>query len=94
MTESKFDDTKAVAHMPNVDIEIFHRRPWNGNEEILTITLRAVPSFAAFFRTVEAANPFLFWMRAVETAWAPWTRLAEAAKPPQLTEEPPTSSSK
>lgn len=88
MTESDFNETKAVAHLPNLDIEILHRRPWHGNEELVTITLRAVPSFDAFFRAVEAANPLLFWMRAVETAWAPWIRLSEAAKPTQLTQEP------
>lgn len=88
MSESEFNETKAVAHLPNVDIEIFHRRPWQGDEELLTITLRAVPSFDAFFRAVEAANPLLFWMRAVETAWAPWLRLADAARPARLTQEP------
>lgn len=88
MTESEFNETKAVAHLPNLDIEIFHRRPWQGNEELLTITLRAVPSFDAFFRAVEATNPLLFWLRAVETAWEPWMRLADAAKPAQLTRAP------
>jgi hypothetical protein len=87
MTESDFNETKAVAHLPNVDIEIYHRRPWQGNEELLTITLRAVPSFDAFFRAVEAANPLLFWMRAVETAWAPWIGPSRSRAPEQLTQE-------
>lgn len=91
MTESDFNETKAVAHFPNIDVEIFHRRPWQGNEELLTITLRAVPSFDAFFRAVEATNPLLFWLRAVETVWAPWIRLAEPVKPAQLTQEPRAS---
>ncbi len=91
MTQSEFNETKAVAHLPNVDIEIYHRRPWQGDEELLTITLRAVPSFDAFFRAVEAANPFLFWMRAVETAWAPWLRLVEPMKPARLPQEPRAS---
>jgi hypothetical protein len=93
MTESDFNETKAVAHLPNVDIEIIHRRPWEGNEELLTITMRAVPSFDAFFRAVEAANPFVFWMRAVETAWGPWLRLGESVKPAQLTQTPRPSTS-
>jgi hypothetical protein len=88
MTESEFNETKAVAHLPSVDIEILHRRPWQGNEELLTITLRAVPSFDTFLRTVEAANPLLFWIRAVETAWAPWMRLAEIARPAQIPQAP------
>jgi len=88
MTESDFNETKAVAHLPNVDIEIYHRRPWQGNEELLTITLRAVPSFDAFLRTVEAVNPLLFWMRAIETAWAPFFALGETVTAAQLPKEP------
>lgn len=88
MTESDFNETKAVAHLPNIDIEIVHRRPWEGNEELLTITMRAVPSFDAFFRAVEATNPLLFWMRAVQTAWGPWLRLGESVTPAQLTQTP------
>lgn len=87
MTQADYDETKAVAHLPNVDIEIFHRRPWEGNEELLTIKLRAVPSFDAFFRAVEAANPMLFWMRAMETAWSPWLRAIRPAETPRLAQE-------
>ncbi len=76
---SEYDDTKAVAHLPNLDIEILHRRAWRGDEEIVSITLRATPSFDAFFNCFEAANPFALWMRAVEAAWSPWLRLSEAA---------------
>jgi hypothetical protein len=86
MAESDFEDVKAVAHLPNLDIEIFHRRPWQGNEELLSITLRATPSFEAFVRSVEGANPLLFspasfnpmtfWFRAFEAAWSPWLELA------------------
>jgi hypothetical protein len=81
---SEYDDTKAVAHLPNLDIEILHRRQWQGNEEILSITLRATPSFDAFFHCLEAANPFAMWLRAVETAWSPWLRLSEAASSRRL----------
>jgi hypothetical protein len=38
----------------------------------VAITLRAVPSFEAVGRLLEATNPFLFWSRVLETAWAPW----------------------
>jgi hypothetical protein len=85
MTQSEFDETKAVAHLPNIDIEIVHRQPWQGDEELLTITLRVVPSFDAFFRAVEAANPFHFWLRAIETAWAPWLRLGQSETTGRLT---------
>lgn len=83
MAEKEFDETKAVAHLPNLDIEIFHRRPWQGNEELLSITLRATPSFDSFFRSIDTTNPLFFnpmafWLKAFETAWSPWLRLAEA----------------
>jgi hypothetical protein len=81
---SEYDDTTAVAHLPNLDIEIHHRRPWEGNEEILTITLRAAPSFESFFQFLEAANPAIAWMGAIETAWTPWLRLAKPAPVPRL----------
>ncbi len=47
-----------------------HRR--TDDVETVAITLRAVPSFEAVGRFLEATNPFLFWSRLIETAWAPW----------------------
>lgn len=80
MTESDYDETRAVAHLPNLDIEIHHRRPWQGHEELLSIHLRATPSFDAFFGVFETANPMLFWWRAFEIAWSPWLRSSEAIR--------------
>jgi hypothetical protein len=73
--QSDYEDTRAVARLPNLDIEILHRRPWSGEAEMLSITLRATPSFEAFSSFLEAANPALFWLRAFELAWSPWLRL-------------------
>jgi hypothetical protein len=58
--------------LPNLDIEIIHSRSAEGDAEWLSISLQAIPSFEAFGRYLEAANPFLFWMRVAQTAWAPW----------------------
>ncbi len=55
-----------------MDIEVLHRRPWEGNEEQILISLRAVPSFEAFGRLMEASNPLLFWTRMMQTTWSPW----------------------
>src|SRR5215207_9604870 len=74
MVESAYDETRARARLPNLDIEILHRRPWEGNEEHLMVTLRAVPSFEAFGRLLEASNPLLSWTRMMEAAWLPWAR--------------------
>jgi hypothetical protein len=78
MTKSDYDETRAIAHLPQLDVEIVHRRPWEGNEETISITLKAVPSFDSIGRFLEASNPVLTWMRFVETAWNPWLNLIGA----------------
>jgi hypothetical protein len=72
MQQSPFEETRAIAHLANLDIEIVHGRAPDGTSEHLSIHLRAMPSFEAFGRGIEAANPFLFWVRFAQTAWAPW----------------------
>src|SRR3954469_14113882 len=74
MEMSEYDETRTTARLPNLDIEIFHRRPWEGNEEHLMVTLRAVPSNEALGRLLEVSNPLLVWTRMMETAWSPWVR--------------------
>ncbi|HEY6995511.1 MAG TPA: hypothetical protein VH397_17530 [Xanthobacteraceae bacterium] len=59
---SEIDATTARAHLPGLDIEIVHRRSPAGDAEQISISLQAVPSFEAFGRFLEAANPFAFWM--------------------------------
>jgi hypothetical protein len=83
MSETQVDEIKAVAHLPNLDVEIAHRRYVDG--EMLAISLRATPSFAAVSRWLKTANPLLFWANAVEAAWAPWLKALAA---PQAIEPP------
>src|SRR4051794_6298860 len=68
MEMSEYDETRATARLPNLDIGILHRRPWEGNEEQIVVMLRAVPSG----RWLEASNPLLVWSRMMEAAWSPW----------------------
>jgi hypothetical protein len=89
MEMSEYDETRATARLPNLDIEILHRRPWEGNEEQLVVMLWAAPSFEAFGRLFEASNPFLGWTRMMEAAWSPWVRgistaLSSSFRPPSL----------
>jgi hypothetical protein len=89
MEMSEYDETRATARLPNLDIEIVHRRPWEGNEEHLVVTLRAVPSFETFGRLLEVSNPLLVWTRMMEAAWSPWMRglttaLSPSFRPPSL----------
>src|SRR5215210_5109624 len=89
MVESAYDETRATARLPDLDIEILHRRPWEGNEEQLVVMLRAVPSFEAVGRWLEASNPLLVWTRMMEAAWSSWvhslpTTLSPSFRPPSL----------
>ena len=70
------DTTRATARLPGLDIEIMHRRAVEGDAEQISINLRAASSFEAFSRTLELANPFAFWARAVQLAWLPWLEAA------------------
>jgi hypothetical protein len=68
--------TRASAHLPGLDIEIMHWRAAEGHAEQISINLRAVPSFEAFGRGLETANPFAFWAQAAQLAWLPWLETA------------------
>lgn len=76
------DATKATAHLPGLDIEIVHRRSPAGDAEQISIHLKAVPSFEAFGRILESANPFAFWVQAAQLAWWPWLEAARATMLP------------
>jgi hypothetical protein len=81
MPERTDDATRAVAHLPGLDIEIEHRRSPNADAELISIHLQAMPSFEAFGRYLEAANPFGFWARAAQLAWQPWFAAMQALTP-------------
>jgi hypothetical protein len=74
-TQGSDDATKATAHLPGRDIEVVRRRSPDGGSEQLSINLQAVPSFEAFGRFLEAANPFALW---ADTAWLTWFSWLEA----------------
>src|SRR5262245_742076 len=72
--------TGAAARLPGLDIEIMHRRAVEGDAEQISINLRAAPSFEAFGRALEAANPFAFWAQAAQLAWLPWLETLALAR--------------
>lgn len=74
------DATRAIARLPGLEIEIVHRRPTDNVEQI-SINLQATPSFEALGRFVGAANPFVFWLQAVQLAWQPWLDAARMFAP-------------
>jgi hypothetical protein len=70
--------TRATARLPGLNVEIVHRRAVEGDAEQISINLTAAPSFEAFGRALEAANPFAFWAQAAQLAWQPWLGTARA----------------
>ena len=82
--------TRATARLPGLDIEIMHRRAVKGHAEQISINLRAVPSFEAFGRALEAANPFAFWAQAAQLAWLPWLETLSLAEALTSTLPPPS----
>ena len=75
MEQRDFDETRATGRLPNLDIEIVHRRARHEDAEQISISLRATPSLAAFAQFLESANPMLMWMRMMRLAWSPWLGL-------------------
>jgi hypothetical protein len=74
--------TRATASLPGLEIEIVHRRPQGDDLEALSINLQAMPSFEAFGRFVETANPFVFWIQVMQMAWLPWLQTTRALTAP------------
>jgi hypothetical protein len=59
-------------------LEIMHRRAVKGDAEQISINLRAAPSFEAFGRPLEAANPVAFWAQGAQLAWLSWFEATRA----------------
>ena len=83
-------DLKTTTRLPGLDIEIVHRRSPEGDREEISINLQAVPSFKAFGRFLEAANPFLFWAEATRLTLL---EAARALTPPKADRTPVKSGS-
>ena len=70
--------TRATARLPNLEIEIVHRRSPTADAEQISIHLRAVPSFEAFGQFLQTASPFAFWAQAAQLVWLPWLQATSA----------------
>jgi hypothetical protein len=81
-TNRDVDTTTASARLPGLDIDIVHNQSPEGDSEQVSITWKAVPSFEAFGRALEAANPFAFWAAAMRLAWLPWLEAAHSLMQP------------
>jgi hypothetical protein len=91
---SEVGTQRATARLPGLDIEIVHRWPPDSDTEQLTINLLAMPSFEAFGKALEAANPFVFWAEANRLIWSTWLEAASVMMPGVLPPRFPTSRSR
>lgn len=69
------DETRAVAKLPHLDIEIHHRHAPEEGAEYLSITLRGTPDLGTAARMI---HPFqLLGAAAAFNPWQAWLRLAD-----------------
>ncbi|HYI90917.1 MAG TPA: hypothetical protein VEY05_13550 [Beijerinckiaceae bacterium] len=79
------NETRAFARLPGLDIAVLHRDTRGDGEQVF-IALKASPSFGALALPMQAADPFLLWMRLMQLGWASWVScLAAASTPPWIT---------
>jgi hypothetical protein len=81
MPEKAVEETRITAALPTATVEMVMREHQDEGSEILTISIRATPSFQAISQSFRPeslmwANPFALWMRMATLAWQPWLQLA------------------
>jgi hypothetical protein len=79
-------ETRAIAHLPNLDIEFVRRELPDGGAEQIAVQMTARPSFEAFgaalrppLSAMMAIDPPLFWFGVWSQAAKPWLRLPDTA---------------
>ena len=85
-------ETRAVANLPNLNIEILHREAPEEGAEYLSITLRGTPDLATAaslldpFRLLRPAlDPWQAWLRLVDPfgLWRHPTAMLTGLRPPR-----------
>ena len=82
--EGDMVETRAVARLPGLDIEIEHRAAKSGGAEEMVITLRSGPGSDNLGQVLALMNPALAWMQFIQAAWAPWLGLLDGMAPRRL----------
>lgn len=76
------NEIRATARLPNIDIEVAHRRRPGDHAEQVAVRVTARPTFNAFGPTLPALppmltlNPAMFWLSFWRQAFEPWFHLA------------------
>jgi hypothetical protein len=91
MPDKPVEETRLTAALPTATVEMVMREHQDAGSEVVTISIRATPSFKALGETFRPealmwANPFAAWiqmgqmgMRMATLAWQPWLQLAGTA---------------
>ena len=95
------DETRTIARLPRLEVEIRHRRLPDQEAEQLAISVQATPSFEAFAQFLErpalwpwlGPQPWLLLAQMVQATWQPWlaasaARLGTASPPPPVDDAP------
>lgn len=85
------NETNVTANLPRLDVEIVHRDDPERHMEVMTIEMRASPSFRAVGGyladsplcrvALMFAMPWAMWAGTVEAMWRPWLALAAPQRP-------------
>ena len=89
MNDSPPDETRAVARLPGLEIEIRHRVAAGGEGEMLALRITGTPDLGAASRTLlppllpyamptaplALLAPWQLWTAMMEAAWRPWLAL-------------------
>jgi hypothetical protein len=84
MAETQLDETRATAHLPNLAIEIRHRRLPEEGAELLAISLKATPDFEQALGLLDPARLMALWLGLNPwLAFNPWLAPFLAARAPR-----------
>lgn len=77
-------EASITAHLPTMDIELMRHRLPEENTDVISVLIRATPSFAAMEHWLAQSPPLPFedvmqwWADMVRATWQPWLALNPA----------------
>ncbi|MEO1018615.1 MAG: hypothetical protein AAFY56_13120 [Pseudomonadota bacterium] len=82
-------ETRAIARLPQLEIEIRHKELETENAEIVAITMKATPNFEAVsawlrplaLMPMTALSPWAMWQQTAYSMWRPWLEMMGSHPP-------------
>jgi hypothetical protein len=72
--ERDVDETRAHARLPQMDIEVVHRKAREGEREFVAVKVELL----SMERLAAMSDPFRLWGQMVALAWWPWLQGMQA----------------